>query len=1407
MLKTNLIKAILFLTFHLFTSFIYAQNSISFDHITTKEGLSQGDVNSIHQDKNGFMWFATHDGLNKFDGYDFTVYRPEVDNEKSISSNLIYRIAGDANDNLWIGTTGGGINFYDKKKDEFTQFIHKADDPSSIIDDHVSCVYVDRENRLWVGTDRGLDMAKLDNFDSKLEFKHFSLKGRGISSNYKKSRIHSVFQDSQGQIWVGNISGLFILSRDSLGEAYFKRVNDMIGLPPGPVNAIIEDKYGRIVIAGGVGTFIYNPISDKNNVLRVNWTYCNSLTIDKKDNLWIGTHSGLLHYKINQKSITPKLIETNLYTPENPYSINNNVISSLYVDKTGIIWVGTHGGGINKIDHEKKKFYLIKKTIDKNSLSYNNIRALYEDKNENLWIGTSGGGINISKKEDNYKKFHKLEIYPRKCLAIQEIDNGNSILLGFESSPGLFKINLKNKKIEDLSKKDLIPINDIPESAFSILEDKSGNVWIGTYSSGIFRWLKDPKTNTYIKDNLSFDSSNPSSISSNIIRSIFEDSVGNIWFGTGNGLCKLEKSQVKQDNPLFITYKNNRKDLNSLSHNYILKIGEASDGTLWVGTLGGGLNKLITSKSKKEAKFEFYSEKDGISNNVIKAFLEDDQGNLWISSNKGISKFNPKKNVFKNYDVNDGLQGNEFAETSAVKRKNGELVFGGTNGLNHFVPENIKDNSQKANAVITKFSIANQTLKKGEKFNNRVIYEKAIYETKELELNYDENSISFEFAALHYSAPLKNKFAYKLEGFDKNWIYTNAKKRFANYTNLGPGTYTLKVKASNNDNVWENTSTELKIKIVPPFWKTTPAYFIYMIVIICFIILVVQFILRRTQKKHNLEVQEIEKTKKEELQNLKLEFFTNVSHEFRTPLTLIKGPLDVLKKRGRDLNPENFNEQLRLMEKNTNYLLRLVNQLLDFRKMNQGKTTLVMRHSNIVAFIHEVVEPFQFLVHKKDINFNIHKETEEMFSWFDHDALEKIINNLLSNAYKFTSAEGNIDIFVLNENNQIVIKVKDSGIGIAPDRLKNIFERYYTKKDKNENNPKGIGIGLAFTKNLVELHQGSIEVNSKKGIGTEFIIKLPIDKEAYINNPKIVCKEDTDGDFERRSSEAESIAIDTSDEITDENIAKERSNELPILLVVDDNKDIRTFIKYSLADEYKIYEAENGLEGFEMATKIIPNVIVTDLVMHIMDGMELCEKLKTTVTTSHIPVIILSAKLSQEKELEGLKHGADDYIRKPFDIELLQLKLQNITNKRSLLRKRFNREVNLKPAEVTVTSADERFLKQVIEIIDKHMTNTEFSVETLVNEIGQSRSNLYLKLKEITGLSSSEFIRSIRLKRAMQLFDTTDLPVKEVMYKTGFSTASYFSKCFKKQFGSKPSDYLNKKKGKPGDISVDDLLE
>jgi len=1404
-MKRVLLKRFCFFVFFVSVIIGNSQNAIHFDHITTEDGLSQSDINSIYQDDQKFMWFATHEGLNKYDGYNFEVFTPNGNHPNSISSNLIFSLEGDDKGDLWIGTTGDGLNHFDKSLEKFTHFYHDEKNLNSLVSNHISTVYKDKSNRLWVGTTEGLDLVDLSVPLADIKFQHFLLDYSNLSE-YGNNIVYSVFQDSENQMWVGGTKGLYKFSRDNFGRFYFKLINAEIGLPNISVRSINEDTFGRLIIGTAQGLFLLGQ-SRVQKVEKIQGKLFVNKILIENHNIWAGTNKGLVHFDNTKRSALPRFINSYAYNPRDPHSLSKDIVKSIYRDHTGVIWVGTNGGGVNKFDPERKQFNHIKKTANPTSLSYDKIRSIFEDSNHSLWIGTEGGGLNMllqSQDGQYYNGFKNFMTVPKPFVSIEiERNNRKVLLIGAENTPGLYEIDITNP--EKITESSIISLDEIHGSVFSLLEDKDKNLWIGTYNTGINRWLYDSETKSYTKDVLSNNKLDNSSISNNIIRNILEDKNGDIWFATGEGLCLLLKEEKFKKYPRFKVFKNNPEDKNSISHNYILELFESSEGDLWIGTLGGGLNKLINSADNKKT-FLSYKTDDGLPNNVVKGILEDDRNNLWISTNRGLSKFSHSNKTFKNFDINDGLQSNEFQELARLKRKNGELLFGGINGFNSFYPEAIQDNSYEAETVITKLTISNKPIKIGEESNGRVILEQSLNTTKEIELKYKENSFSFEFSALHFAAPNKNHYAYILEGFNDDWVYTTFDNRFATYTNLEPNTYVLKVKASNNDGVWDSTPSEIKIVVVPPFWRTKFAYFMYFLMTVGLLLLFRRFTIIRTTEKHQLELEHVEKEKYDELQRIKLEFFTNISHELRTPLTLIKGPLKYLQKNGDNLTNQVRQEQYGLMQKNSDYLLRLVNQLLDFRKVNQGKMRLVMRKSNIVTFIQEVYEPFQFLAHKNQVILDFDTSDDKIITWFDHDAIEKIMNNLLSNAFKFTPEKGTIKVKVsLNDRKvnkkelngekiklqDVVIKVKDSGEGIPKEKLKYIFKRFYTDNKNVNNNLKGVGIGLSYVKDIVELHQGQITVKSNDK-GTTFIVKIPAEKEAYANVPAITCKASNDVDYEVRTSESDSFAISINDELVDIEMSKEGS-DLPVLLVVDDNADIRNFLKQALSDDYIIYEAENGKKGLDIANKLVPNIIITDILMPVMDGIELCDKIKSNKETSHIPVIMLTAKLSKESEIKGRQTGADGYIRKPFDVELLGLKLKNTLEYRETLRSKFNKNITFQPKDVTVTTLDERFLQQAIEIVEKHMMNTDFSVEMLVKEMGLSRSNLYLKFKEITGLSSSEFIRNIRLKRAVQLFEKSDYSVKEIMYMTGFNTASYFAKCFKKQFGVIPSEYVKQK--------------
>lgn len=1381
-----------------FGNYSHAQKSVQFNHLTTDDGLSQSDVNCIYQDKQGYMWFGTHDGLNKYDGYEFTKYKPALNQQGSISSNLVFDITGDSKGNLWIGTTGGGLNYFNEETETFTVFKHQDTNKYSLKDNHITALFIDKKNKLWIGTKTGLSVLDLNQPLAKAKFQSFDF--TQTFDKIEENTINAIYEDSRGQIWVGGTGGLFKSSKNSADKLYFQNINKQINLPQNNIGSIGVDKSGKLLLGTNKGLYTFDKNDKSAKAIYVYAGFYNSMLVVDNEDIWFGTNDGLLHFKDALNPPYLAFVQRFIYEPQNNKSLSKNIVKSLFKDRNGVIWIGTNGGGINKYDPNRKPFQHIRKTASATSLSYDKIRSFYQDSNGTFWVGTEGGGLNYLKSNDseNYSGFKQLDGILKPFAIIETNQWGKKkLLIGAENSPGLYEMDIsdpnriRNDKIR--------PVEDVRYSVFALLEDHKKTIWIGTYGGGLIRWVPDPVTKNYSKTTFKSGKSNNISLPNNIIRSLFEDGDGNIWIGTADGLAKINAEESLSNSPRFQIYRHDPTNPVSISHNYILPIFESNKGELWIGTLGGGLNKYIPATGDQPAKFIHFDEKDGLPNNVIKGILEGENDNLWLATNRGLSRFNPTAKTFRNYDLNDGLQSNEFQELASYRKENGEILFGGVNGFNAFYPSTIKDNKNAAETVITDLTISNQPVKIGTALNGRTLFDQASDFRENIELNYNENDVSFEFAALHFAAPLKNQFAYMLEGYDNEWIFTTAEKRFATYTNLSPGDYVFKVKASNNDGVWDATPAKISLTIAPPIWLSKLAYLFYGLLFIGLLVLYRRFTINREKRKYEVELEQVEKEKSEELHQLKLEFFTNISHEFRTPLTLIKGPLDYMLNEGDKLTLAQIKDQYKLMGKNTDYLMRLVNQLLDFRKISQGKMRLVVRPTNMVAFIKEIGEPFEFLAEKQQVSFKIIAGQDEIISWCDHDALEKIMNNLLSNAFKFTPENGKVTVLIQqefgsaeSEGNFVSITVKNTGIGIEKDNIKNIFERFYSEKPNSKVNLNGVGIGLTFTKDLVELHQGTIEVDSKKNKKTKFIVRLPADKSVFEHIPEISIKEKSDGDYLTRTTELESFAIDKDDDLTDLQMSKSRS-KLPILLVVDDHEDIRNLIKQSLEKEYHILEAENGMEALKIAVKTIPNVILTDVLMPVMNGIELCEKIKTQTETSHIPVIMLTAKTSDESELEGLKNGADGYVRKPFDMDLLKHKLVNILKHRAELRKRFNREVSLQPSEITVTVKDENFLQQAMDVVEKHMMNTDFSVELLVKEMGYSRSNLYLKLKEITGLSSSEFIRNIRLKRAVQLFEQSDLSVKEIMYMTGFNTASYFSKCFKKQFGVIPSEYIKQK--------------
>ncbi|MDQ8005871.1 MAG: two-component regulator propeller domain-containing protein [Pedobacter sp.] len=1377
-MKFSFIKVLLFFLF-LFSSIgIYAQSpKINFKNYSINEGLSQNTVLCLLQDKYGFIWIGTEDGLNKFDGYEFTIYKHDNADSTSISHNQINALYEDTDGKIWVATSKG-LNVFDREKETFTKVIY-ADDKSDG-SNYIISIYKDKRGDFWIG--------------SLLDLKQYRPKDKKINSyrlsNEKQTELNKVnyiFGDKKGLLWVSigsDIRRFNPVTKKFMALPALLEENKT--LRGSTIRVIKQDNWGRIWIATeNNGVFLFNEAKNTLTHLQHQPNNKNSLPINiireiyiaNENEVWFGTRDGLsIYHLLSQTFINYR---NDIYDTQ---SLSHNSIRAILKDRTGNIWLGTYAGGVNIITPGSSMFSLIKEQIgNKAGLSYRVVSSIINSDNNSLWVGTEGGGLNFIANDNSfYKRYPLLEnstdVSANTVKSL--LNDGKNIWIG--TFKGLWHLDNNTKKLTGYP---------VPEKkgVYSLAKTKEG-IWMGTNGAGII--LRKPDGSYQI---FKHDPKNPNSICGNSITKILKDGKDNLWIGTDRGLNYYNGKTFKQ-------YFYNAKDSFSLSSSSILSVFIDSKNGIWIGTKGGGLNFF----DEKNGKFYNISTKNGLGNNVVQAIQEDDKGNLWVSSNKGLAKisFDRKKlplanhnyTIF-NYYVEDGLQSNQFLTNASNKNSKGELFFGGINGISYFNPEKIKSNNHKPTVVFTDFLIRNKVVDLKEENSPLTT---TINETKEIVLTYDQAFITLKFAALNYTNPNKNQYAYKLEGLtnDDEWHYVG-NQRTATYTNLDAGTYVFKVKAANNDGVWNEAPKILKIKVLPPWWKSWWAFVIYSLIIALLLYLYYSYSLRTAKLKNDLVYESLIREKDQELYQRKLNFFTNISHEIKTPLTLILAPLEKLVAFNDGNNK--IQNQLMLMKRNGERLTRLINQLLDFRKFESGNMHLQAAEGNIVRFLREVVLAFDSYAQYLEIKLNLETDKKSIRLYFDRDKFEKILYNLLSNALKFTKKGGEIIVKVKEEteNGYAVIEIIDNGIGIAAHHVPHIFDQF---KHYNEEgvNASGTGIGLAFTKGLVELHHGEIYVSSQEHKENQqgytcFTIKIPTGKN-HLKEHEIIAdykdSENIDGYFEQQSEAKPSVSLESKREL----ILEKNEGETPVMLLVEDNADVMEFLVSHFQDKFIIHQAVNGKDGIDKALEIMPDIIISDVMMPIMSGTTLCNTLKNDNRTSHIPIILLTARTPIIYKIEGLETGADDYITKPFSINIVETRVWNLLELRQKLRERYKKEVTLQPKNIAITSPDEIFLEKVMNFIEANMTEPTLNVEELGKEVAMSRVTLYRKIKALTSQTTIEFIRSVRLKRAAQLLETQNYNVSEVAYMVGFTDVDYFRKCFKEQFKLTPKEFGNDKK-------------
>lgn len=1352
---------------------------VRFENLSVEEGLSQRYVFGVATDSLGFLWISTEGGLNKYDGYEFRHFKHDPNNPRSIAGNVLRQVelshAGGKH-KLWVGTIGNGLSCLDLETELFDNYQHDPLDSTSLSNKSAWVLeesIIDGVPYLWVGMGvRG----ELDRFDYRTkEFKHYKIPGLPTA----------LYQDNQGIMWVG-ASGLL---RYNPGTDDFTRVT------PDPdkndqyewhgIHRILDDKNGTLWFGSRKGmnkvistdrsadqfeiySYTHNP-DDPNSYPGRGLSY---LFEDNQGELWTARSAlGLSHFDHKTERFTRFM-----HDPDDPHSISSDIMYSMCEDSSGNMWIGTIDG-IDKWDRQKAVFsrydHMAEAPTGLERIWITGITSTYEQEQEILWVTAYGKGLCRLNRETGSVRWFSHDPENPNSLPANTVHNvlsteKNKLLISTMSGYSLYDI--------DRDEFQTLYIGDDPySSSFSLTYSTSigptGRIWFGTLD--------------YVAEFLPSETMRVLVDSYRGWQSIFETNNrygSNLWAGTfHDGLMCLDLESNEK-----IWYQHDKNDPTSIASNLVEALYSSSlEGkeVLWVGT-DAGLDRFDI----EHETFTHYTTAHGLPHNSIRSIVEDSDGILWITCQMGLTRFDPIEESFRSFWAADGLPGDGYEFETMYINVAGEIFVGGYNGLVSFFPADIKENSRPPNVVLTDFKLFHQSVPvdpdstpEDSEFSLR----KHISRLKELRLEFRQNILSFTFSALDLRSPKKNRYAYMMEGFDEDWIYTNAEHREANYMNLPPGRYVFRVKGSNNDGVWNETGTALVIIIKPPWWRSYEANVLYLLLIGTLGTFLYRLRISRLRIQHQAELDHIEAEKYLELDELKSRFFANISHEFRTPLTLILGP--VKKMLSTNGNGDDGKE-LRLIQRQAKRLLSLVTQLLDLTRIEESHVRLQASQRNIIPLLKALVLSFSSLAERRDISLTFHTDLEDIQVYVEKESVVKIMNNLLSNAFKFTHTGDQIQVLVgVNEESVIgtdgviQIDVVDTGFGVPVEDQDRIFDRFYQSKITQESAKASTGIGLALTKELVDLHKGKIFLESCEGIGSTFTVLLPLGSQ-HLKTEEIIAPSGED--------ESLDFALDEIEPVASEPEPLSKGSILPRILIVEDNSDVRAFIRSYLDKEYRCFEADNGLQGLQMSGEQRFELIISDIMMPRMNGVEFCRKIKSDQNTSHIPVILLTAKADLESKIEGLETGADDYLTKPFEAEELVLRVNNLIQQRQKLRERFQKDIALIPEELDLSSIDQQFVQNAIRIVSENLDNPNFSVNKFSKKIRMSRQHLNRKLKSVTGLSTLEFIRLQRLKRAALLLKNNEATITEIAFQVGFSNPSHFTRSFQKEFGVTPSKYL-----------------
>ncbi|BCA49290.1 hybrid sensor histidine kinase/response regulator transcription factor [Bacteroides thetaiotaomicron] len=1341
-----------FLCLGMHSAFSETPEQITFSYISINEGLSQSTVFSIDQDKRGNMWFATYDGVNKYDGYAFTVYQHNEDDPNSIANDISRIVKTDSQGRVWIGTRDG-LSRYDEEKDIFQNFFYEKNGKHL----QVNGIEEISPEQLLISTPEGLIM---------FDIKESKFRDDSFSTAMHKT-IASTLYRQDDQIYIGtSTDGLYTYS---ITQKTFEKVIPILGTKQ--IQAILQQSPTRIWVATeGAGLFLINPktkeiknyLHSPSNPKSISSNYIRSLAMDSQNRLWIGTFNDLNIYHEGTDSFA-----SYSSNPVENGSLSQRSVRSIFMDSQGGMWLGTYFGGLNYYHPIRNRFKNIRNIPYKNSLSDNVVSCIVEDKDKNLWIGTNDGGLNLYNPITQRFTSYTLQedesargIGSNNIKAVYVDEKKSLVYIGTHAG-GLSILHRNSGQVENFNQRNSQLVN---ENVYAILPDGEGNLWLGTLSA-LVRFNPEQRSFTTIEKE-----KDGTPVVSKQITTLFRDSHKRLWIGGEEGLSVFKQEGLDIQKASILPVSNVTKLFTNC-------IYEASNGVIWVGTREG-----FYCFNEKDKQIKRYNTTNGLPNNVVYGILEDSFGRLWLSTNRGISCFNPETEKFRNFTESDGLQSNQFNTASYCRTSVGQMYFGGINGITTFRPELLLDNPYTPPVVITKLQLFNKVVRPDDETG---ILTKNISETKSITLKSWQTAFSIEFVVSNYISGQHNTFAYKLEGYDKEWYYLTD-SRTVSYSNLPQGTYQFLVKAANSDGKWNPIPTALEIIVLPIWYKTWWALLIFFATFAGFITFVFRFFWMRKSMEAQLEIERRDKEHQEEINQMKMRFFINISHELRTPLTLILTPLQEIINKISDRWTRN---QLEYIQRNANRLLHLVNQLMDYRRAELGVFELKAKKGNAHQLIQDNFLFYDKLARHKKITYTLHSELEDKEVLFDANYLELIVNNLLSNAFKYTESGQSITVTLKEENGWLLLQVSDTGIGIPINKQGKIFERFY----QIESEHVGSGIGLSLVQRLIELHHGRIELDSEENKGSTFSVYLPQDLSVY--KPSELASNNEQNEEEQvYSTNSKAMYFIDTEKVENESV-ESGDKKRGTILIVEDNNEIRRYLSNGLADLFNTLEAGNGEEALEKLKDNEVDVIVTDVMMPVMDGIKLCKNVKQNIRTCHIPVIILSAKTDIKDQMEGLQMGADDYIPKPFSLAILTTKIQNMMRTRRRMLDKYAKSLEVEPEKITFNAMDEALLKRAMAIVEKNMDNIEFSTDEFAREMNMSRSNLHLKLKAITGESTIDFIRKIRFNEAAKLLKDGRYTVAEVSTMVGFNTPSYFATSFKKYFGCLPTEYIKKSKG------------